>query len=145
MTITFLNLKIFCRFSFLKPFWWDSFDLNWKLKIYGQCLSHLPENGSFLIFRQMELSSPKIKLQEGHFQAEKNLKTLWKNFLYFRKWNFLVPSLKNSTFSKKNIFLIFQEGTCKAQKTIFFIRNIRINFYFVNNKLRQLLSLKKLK
>ena len=86
----------------------------------------------FPLFREMELSSPRIKklliFQEGNFQArkikkKKNSKTISyifskKNFfLYFGKQNFLAPSLKNSyIFSKKN-FLIYQEGTCKARKT----------------------------
>ena len=43
----------------------------------------------------MELSSPKIK----KFLSSRNRKNLLcKNFLYFRKWNFLAPSLKTLNF-----------------------------------------------
>ena len=67
----------------------------------------------------MELSRPKLKklliFQERNFQAQKIKKNPpQKTFLYFEKWNFPVTSLKKSL---KNFFLIFQEGTCKAQKT----------------------------
>ena len=41
-----------------------------------------------------------------------------KFFLYFGKWSFLDPSLQKSLyFFSKNVFLTFQEGTCKVQKT----------------------------
>ena len=51
-------------------------------------------------------------VQERTFQARKIKKTLRKNFLYFGKWSFLAPSLKNSY-----LFIFFQEGICNVQKT----------------------------
>ena len=64
----------------------------------------------FLKFWENELSSPNNKkFQEGIFWAQKNKKVpLWRNSLYFKKWNFLAPSFKR--------ILIFQERTCKVQK-----------------------------
>ena len=46
----------------------------------------------------MELSSPKIKLQEGHFQAEKNLKNTLKKFLIFQEVELSSPKLKKLYF-----------------------------------------------
>ena len=43
----------------------------------------------------------------GVKNKSKQKKQLWKNFLYFRKWNFLFQE------QKLLFFLIFQEGTCK--------------------------------
>ena len=51
-------------------------------------------------------------VQERTFQARKIKKTLRKNFLYFGKWSFLAPSLKNSY-----LFIFFQEGICNIRKT----------------------------
>ena len=48
----------------------------------------------FLRFPEMELSSLKSKkFRKGAFWAQKIKNTpLWKNFLYFRKWNFIASS-----------------------------------------------------
>ena len=63
----------------------------------------------FLIFLQMELSSPKIK----KFLSSRNRKNLLrKNFLYFRKWNFLPPSLKTLKF-----FLNFRRELAEPKKS----------------------------
>ena len=51
----------------------------------------------FLIFQEVELSSPKNKkFQEDTFRTQKIKDPLQKKFLYFVKWNFLAPSLKSS-------------------------------------------------
>ena len=61
----------------------------------------------FLIFRERELSCPKIKkFQKATFQTRKLKYPLWKNVLYFGKWTFLVPTLKNC----------YQEWTFQARK-----------------------------
>ena len=58
----------------------------------------------FLIFREMEISSFKIKTFQGEtFQTQK--KNILKNFIYSRKWNFLSASLKNSFIFTKMNFL----------------------------------------
>ena len=55
----------------------------------------------------MELSSPKIK------KFRRKIFELKKNLFYFRKWNFLALSLKNSyAFSKK--ILLFQKRNLQS-------------------------------
>ena len=55
-------------------------------------ISHISGSGNFLNFR---IAQPFRIFQEVTFRAQKvKKKTLLKRFLYFRKWNFLVPSLK---------------------------------------------------
>ena len=59
----------------------------------------------------MEVSSPKTKKKlEGTFQAQNIKNLLLNNFLYFRKWHFLAPSLKHSQFFSKKNFFISQQG-----------------------------------
>ena len=100
------------------------------------------EKKIFLIFQEMELSSPKNK--KFLILYNPNLKNflwkkfltffpekfpLWKNYLYFRKWNCLTTKKKVLIFSQKKVFLIFwvtelfspkikkfQEGTFRAWK-----------------------------
>ena len=85
----------------------------------------------FPLFREMELSSPRIKklliFQEGNFQArkikkKKNSKTISyifskKNFfLYFGKQNFLAPSLKIPIYFLKKTFLYIKRELAKPEK-----------------------------
>ena len=57
-------------------------------------LSYIFFKKVFVIFRKIELSNPKNKkYHEGTFPAQE--KPTFKSFLYFRKWNFLDPHLKN--------------------------------------------------
>ena len=52
--------------------------------------------------------------QEVTFLSQK----VKKKIFFFRKWNTAAPILKNYfVFSKKKVFLIFQEGTSKVSKT----------------------------
>ena len=80
---------------------------NWT-KIYLEKGTYILSKNVFLIFWEIELSSGRLKkFQEKTFRAERNI-TLWKNFLYFGKWNFLARSLKSSyIFSKR--FKIMQK------------------------------------
>ena len=60
----------------------------------------------FIIFPEIELSSLIFFLYfREKFSKFKKLKkqTLKKNFLYFGKWNFLAPSLKNSYISEGSL------------------------------------------
>ena len=110
----------------------------------------------------MELSSLKIKkISWGNFPSLKNKKhPLWKKFLYFGKWNFLLHFGRELAKSEKQKFLIFQEMELSSPKIkkknyiflkkkfylIFFIRiffisilSIRIirrNVYVFSNKLK---------
>ena len=65
----------------------------------------------------------KLIFQEGTFRAQKIFKKRSKkNFLYFRKWNFLAPSLKNFyIFYKKKISFIFRKQLAKLGKQKFLI------------------------
>ena len=116
------------------------------------------ENGS-LVFQEMGFSSPNIKKNSGgDFQSLQNKKTLWKNFLYFGKWNLLAPSLKNFCIFSKNNFSYISGGNLQNPKIgkilyliffirifcikIFPIRIIRGSFYLSSNKLRPFFSLK---
>ena len=51
----------------------------------------------FHTFQETELSSSKIK----KFVLFVIKKPLWRNLLFFRKWNFLAPSLKNCSFKEE--------------------------------------------
>ena len=78
----------------------------------------------FLVLWEIELSSPKIKkiscIPQGNFLSLKKKK----KFLYFWKWNFLAPSLRNSyIFSKKKKFLFFRRELAKPKKTHLLWRN----------------------
>ena len=100
-------------------------------------------------FQEMELSSSKIKLflyfciwnflasyfsyiPGRNFPSSKSKKkTLWKSLLYFRKTNFIAPSL--------TIFFIFQEERPKHQNSKFLILfqkklwiNFSVNWNFLN-------------
>ena len=48
----------------------------------------------------MELFEKLLIFQEGTLRARK-INQIWKNFLFFGKWNFLAPSLKNLYFRRK--------------------------------------------
>ena len=63
----------------------------------------------FLIFQETELSSPNIKkFQERTFQTQQIIKkNILKKFLVFLEMKLTSPKIKK-------VFLIFQEGTCKA-------------------------------
>ena len=63
------------------------------------------QKNCFLIFLEIVLSSREIKkFQEGTIWARKIKRyPLWRNFLYFGKWNFLAPSLKKSYTSGGNL------------------------------------------
>ena len=67
-----------------------------------------------------------------------------KTFLYFGKWNFLAPNLKNLLYiSKKIIYLVFFIEIFFIRVffiRIVFVRIIRRNFYVVKNKLRRLFT-----
>ena len=66
----------------------------------------------FLIFQEINLSSPKIKKNSWQNfpsskkkkKRKKRKKTTLKNFLYFRRWEFLAPSLKKSYILSKSNF-----------------------------------------
>ena len=85
------------------------------------------QNKVFLIFQEIEFLDPNIKeflifsqksfscisgnrtfrktsyIWGGNFPSLKNKRnSLWKNFSYFGKWNFLAPSLKKSNISRGN-------------------------------------------
>ena len=94
----------------------------------------------FLIFRERELSCPKIKkFQKATFQTRKLKYPLWKNVLYFGKWTFLVPTLKNCypewtfqarklkkpTLKKKSqIFREMEISSPKLKKLLYFRREL---------------------
>ena len=70
---------------------------------------------AFLIFGETETPKKFLIFQEtsyisgSNFELKKILKNpLWKNVLYFGKWNFLAPSLKN--------FLYFRREFAKPEK-----------------------------
>ena len=75
----------------------------------------------------MELSRPKTKkFQKGIFQLKNTKKkNALKNFLYFRKWNYLGPSLRNSYIFLKTIFIIFLEGNIRKND----LRKIAFTFF----------------
>ena len=53
-----------------------------------------------LLFQEMELSY----ILGRNFSSLKNKKApLWKFFLYFRKWNFVAPSLENFLFFRREL------------------------------------------
>ena len=118
-----IKLQVF-RLSKLSPkkiSLWNFFNIFSK-KNFSQVFS----KKAFLIFRETELSSAKnTKLHEGNFGVRKvkKKKTLWKYFLYFRKWNFRAPSLKNFLSflvpSLKN-FLYFGKELAKPENQNFF-------------------------
>ena len=70
-------------------------------------LLYFPEK-AFLIFRELEIFSPKLKKFQVPFYAwkmkkkNKKKKTLWKNFLYIGKWNFVAPKSLMETFETLN-------------------------------------------
>ena len=71
----------------------------------------------------MELCSPKSKFFFTFY--------LKKLFLYFGKLNFSKQILVFQEMELKTIFLIFKEGTCKAQKTkISYFSPKRVRFTF---------------
>ena len=100
----FLNKKFFLYFGK-----WNFLALRLKNSLYflKKNFSGISGNGTFL--KKLPI------FQKGTFRVRKAKKKLGKNFLYFGKWNFLVPSLKNSYFFYKT-FLIFQEETCNTWK-----------------------------
>ena len=103
------NFLIFPKNVFPEVWEMELYELgNWT-KIYLEKGTYVLSKNVFLIFWEIELSSSRFKkFQEKTFRAEKNI-TLWKNFLYFGKWNFLARSLKSSyIFSKR--FKIMQNN-----------------------------------
>ena len=107
--------------------------------IFWKSFSYISGNRTF---QEMELSSSKIKfflyfhiwnflasyfsyIPGRNFPSSKSKKkkTLWESLLYFRKTNFMTPSLKK--------ILIFQEERPKHQKSKFLIlfqKKLWINF-----------------
>ena len=99
-------------------------------------LSYILSKNVFLIFREMERFDYKIKnFQKGTFQARKIKKNpLWKKLLYFRKWNFLAPSLENSyTFSKKT-FSFISRWNLQSLKSKSFLYFRKWNFLIFSQK-----------
>ena len=74
-------------------------------KIYsisGNVIS-LQDSKTFYIYGKVTLQAHIFLLfQEETFRAQKIKKTRRKMFIYFGKWNFLAPSLKNSYISGGN-------------------------------------------
>ena len=90
----------------------------------------------------MEISSFIFLLYEKWKKKKKKKKnTLWKNFLYFAKWNFLAPSLKNLLnfrkelkslkIKKKSYTFPYKEAKCSKLK-YFLIITIKLFFSFYN-------------
>ena len=79
-----------------------------KISYISGCWTFSSKIKTFLIFLEIKLSSLIfLFISRSNFTSSKNKKKpLWKNVLYFWKWNFLDPSLKN--------FFIFQKETCKT-------------------------------
>ena len=74
-------------------------------------LNYIFGNGTFgLIFQEETFRAEKVKLTYSE-----------KNFLYFRKWNFLAPSLKSVLYFKMNLKNInFQNITQIVKNKLFF-------------------------
>ena len=90
-------------------------------KTCSENISYSFPKKDFLIFQETELSNffNFLSLRLKKFRRE--LSGLWQKLLYFQKWNMLAQSLKNSDIFSKNVFLMFQEGTCKALKSKVFV------------------------
>ena len=136
-SIFFLGNNLLTFFLEKNSFWNFLHFGKWNFLTAKLKSSYISLKKGFFIFWEMELSCSKFKkLQEGTFQAWKIKKeSLWKYFLYFRKWNFLAQTLKNFyTFSKK-IFIIIL-GDIKTKMSYIFSKKISIfNFrhlYFLH-------------
>ena len=84
-------------------------------KKHSEKCSYIFSKTAFLVFQEIELSSPKIrKFREGTFQAQKIKKP--KKFLIYLEMELSCSKLKKLIFFSKKSILIFQEKICKVWK-----------------------------
>ena len=82
-------------------------------KKHSEKCSYIFSKTAFLVFQEIELSSPKIrKFREGTFQAQKIKKP--KKFLIYLEMELSCSKLKKLIFFSKKSILIFQEKICKV-------------------------------